>query len=248
MGRWRLSRLVIAAVAAAGAALGGLVTFFLDPDRGRGRRSQTADRLAGLRRRSLRRFGRVARYAASTVGSLGERITHRTLIYRPPNDATLAAKVESELFRDSSIPKGRMNINVENGVVVLRGVADSNAQVERIVAATQAIAGVRSVRSLLRSSDEVPPDELVGGSTKAPATRGGARQPRAAVTDPGTYVGRLPERARDSIPGGISRKDRRVAAVDTQPGAHVPEPETPTGHRSGEPATDDSVREAGQNR
>jgi len=66
--------------------------------------------------------------------------------------------------------------------------------------------------------------------------------------DPGTYIGRLPERASDTIPGGISRKDERVSAGATQTGAASPEPETPEGHREGAPASDDTIREAGQDR
>jgi hypothetical protein len=65
--------------------------------------------------------------------------------------------------------------------------------------------------------------------------------------DAGTYIGRLPEHAADTIPGGLTRKDERVSAVDTQTGAKSPEPETPEGHREGEQATDDTIREAGHN-
>jgi len=73
-----------------------------------------------------------------------------------PNDATLAHKVESEVFRDPTLPKGRMNINAENGVVVLRGVADSRDQIERITASTLAVDGVREVQSRLRTPGEPP--------------------------------------------------------------------------------------------
>ena len=66
--------------------------------------------------------------------------------------------------------------------------------------------------------------------------------------DAGTYIGRLPEQAADTIPGGLTRKDERVSAVDTQTGAKSPESETPEGHREGDQATDDTIREAGENR
>lgn len=72
--------------------------------------------------------------------------------------------------------------------------------------------------------------------------------------DAGAYIGRMPERASETIPGGVQRADERVAAVATQPGpARGPVPEAtrgapPEGHREGEPATDARVREAGQNR
>ena len=41
-------------------------------------------------------------------------------------------RVESELFRDPSVPKGRLNINAEHGVVVLRGVTDSPDQIRTL--------------------------------------------------------------------------------------------------------------------
>jgi hypothetical protein len=72
--------------------------------------------------------------------------------------------------------------------------------------------------------------------------------------DPGAYIGRKPERATETIPGGLGRKDQRVAAVATQPApvrGEVPASEAsspPDGHRETETATDDRVREAGQNR
>ena len=72
--------------------------------------------------------------------------------------------------------------------------------------------------------------------------------------DPGAYIGRMPERATETIPGGLGRKDQRVAAVATQPAPvreEVPSSESdppPEGHREAETATDDRVREAGQSR
>lgn len=65
--------------------------------------------------------------------------------------------------------------------------------------------------------------------------------------DPGAYVGRLPERQTETIPGGISDTDERVAAHSTQSGPGGDDPR-PKGHREGPGATDDAIREAGQDR
>jgi hypothetical protein len=70
--------------------------------------------------------------------------------------------------------------------------------------------------------------------------------------DRGAFIGRKPERATETIPGGVGRKDERVAAHSTQSGPHRgPTPEStegspPEGHREGPPADDDAVREAGE--
>ena len=69
--------------------------------------------------------------------------------------------------------------------------------------------------------------------------------------DPGAFVGRKPERQAETIPGGVSRKDERISAVASQPGDSSPdqgESAPPEGHREARPATDDDVREAGQDR
>jgi hypothetical protein len=73
-----------------------------------------------------------------------------------------------------------------------------------------------------------------------------AHRDRKGDLDPGAYVGRLPERQAETIPGGISDADERIAANSTQPGPVAEDPQ-PDGHREGPPA-DDTVREAGENR
>jgi hypothetical protein len=70
---------------------------------------------------------------------------------------------------------------------------------------------------------------------------------RDADQDPGAYIGRMPERATETIPGGISREDERVAAHSTQ-SSPTSGDRTPEGHREGAPVTDDTIREAGQDR
>ena len=63
--------------------------------------------------------------------------------------------------------------------------------------------------------------------------------------DAGAYIGRKPEFAAETIPGGVQPDDERVAAGQTQTGEGGDEA-PPSGHREGPPATDDTVREAGQ--
>lgn len=149
---------VNAKTAAIGVGLGAAAAYFLDPDRGRSRRAETADRMAGIVRRLGRRAGRGYRYVRGTVGGLGERLTAGSSAGETwLNDETLAHKVESELFRDPSIPKGSMNINAEHGTVILRGVVDSQDQIEKIMLETMAIDGVKVVRSLLRTPAQPTP-------------------------------------------------------------------------------------------
>ncbi len=64
--------------------------------------------------------------------------------------------------------------------------------------------------------------------------------------DPGAFIGREPELAEETIPGGIGPDDQRVAAHSTQ--VRPPSADEPGGHREGPAASNDQVREAGQNR
>lgn len=76
------------------------------------------------------------------------------------------------------------------------------------------------------------------------------------VPDAGAYIGRKPEFSAETIPGGVRDDDERVAATQSQSsgeGAAAGRTEQagaggPRGHRQGEPASDETVREAGENR
>jgi hypothetical protein len=68
--------------------------------------------------------------------------------------------------------------------------------------------------------------------------------------DPGAFIGRLPERAEETIPGGVRDDDERIAAHSTQgTGAGRPDVrgqpvDEPSGHREG-PGPSDHRETAG---
>ena len=62
-------------------------------------------------------------------------------------------KVESEVFRDHSIPKGQINVNAENGVVVLRGQVESSDLVEELERRVRKVHGVQGVENLLHTAE-----------------------------------------------------------------------------------------------
>ncbi len=131
-------------------ALGAAVAYFLDPDRGRRRRKMTRDRALGAGRQVARYLARGGRAAGAESHGLWQRFAHTFAAEElPPNDVTLARKVESVLFADSDIPKGQINVNAERGVVVLRGELDHPEQIEVVEERTRGIQGVLGVRNLL---------------------------------------------------------------------------------------------------
>jgi osmotically-inducible protein OsmY len=137
------------------AALGAAFAYFFDPDNGRRRRKVTSDRLAGLSRRHGKRL---ARAGASQARGLKQKAAHRREEPKPqPDDVTLARKVESEIFRDPDVPKGKIDVNAENGKVVLRGEADSAEMIEHLVGNARRVQGVQDVESLLHTPGEPAP-------------------------------------------------------------------------------------------
>jgi hypothetical protein len=69
--------------------------------------------------------------------------------------------------------------------------------------------------------------------------------------DAGGYIGREPELAADTIPGGVQAKDERIGGTATQSSGvgaqdhRLERPDEPHGHREAA-TTDDDVRRAGE--
>lgn len=137
------------------AALGAAFAYFFDPENGKRRRKVASDRLAGLSRRHGKRL---ARAGASQARGLKQKAAHRREEPKPqPDDVTLARKVESEIFRGADVPKGQINVNVEDGVVYLRGELEQPDLIEDIGAQARKVQGVRAVENLLHVPGEEAP-------------------------------------------------------------------------------------------
>jgi osmotically-inducible protein OsmY len=67
------------------------------------------------------------------------------------DDQTLKAKVESEVFRDTEAPKGDVNVNVELGVVYLRGQLEDQSLIEELEQRVRTVQGVNKVENLLHT-------------------------------------------------------------------------------------------------
>ncbi len=136
------------------AALGAALVYFFDPENGRRRRKVAADRLAGFVRRASRKSGRLGQGAHA----LKQKATHLREEPKPqPDDVTLARKVESEIFRGADVPKGKVNVNAEDGKVVLRGEVDSPELIDELVGKARKVQGVQDVESLLHTPGEPAP-------------------------------------------------------------------------------------------
>jgi osmotically-inducible protein OsmY len=135
---------------AIGAALGAAVTWFFDPQNGARRRNMTRDRVVAFFRQGGRKAGRAGRGVAAEAYGLKQKAAHLKEEEKPqPDDITLARKVESEIFRGAEAPKGRVNVNAEDGIVILRGEVDDEGMIKDLEKAARKVQGVREVENLL---------------------------------------------------------------------------------------------------
>jgi osmotically-inducible protein OsmY len=136
-----------------GAAAGAAAVWFLDPNEGARRRNVVRDKAFKYARKGGAEAERKARYAA---GQAQGAVQEATPSSRPPaeerlNDAALARKVETEIFRGEDTPKGAVSVNVESGVVYLRGEVADEDTIRQLAEAAAAVEGVRGVENLLRT-------------------------------------------------------------------------------------------------
>jgi osmotically-inducible protein OsmY len=136
-------------VAAAGAA-GAAGAYFLDPNSGARRRNAAKDRAASLIRQGTERLRREAEYRKGQAEGTFEAAKSKARPEKPAaNDQQLAERVKSEIFQPADAPKGSVNVNVERGVVYLRGEVDRKEQVEDLVKRAKKVDGVTDVENLI---------------------------------------------------------------------------------------------------
>ena len=141
-------------IGAAAAAL----TYFFDPQNGARRRNVARDRVLALFRQGGRRAGRAGRSVASGAYGMKQKALHVKEEAKPePDDVTLARKVETEIFRDADVPKGKINVNAEGGKVFLRGEVQDASMIEDLEKAARNVQGVREVENLLHAAGTPAP-------------------------------------------------------------------------------------------
>ena len=137
------------AVFGLGTALGVLLAYFFDPQNGNRRRHQAVDRTAGFFRRRARETARVGRGVAAEAYGVSQKVQHAHEEPKEFDDATLADKVRSEALRGDEFPAGEINVNVQHGVVQLRGEVQRPELIDELVDRVRSVQGVRDVENLL---------------------------------------------------------------------------------------------------
>src|SRR3954454_19154028 len=95
------------------------------------------------------------------------------------DDVGLARKVETVIFRDNSVPKGKIDVNAADGVVWLRGEAKTPDMIKTLESQANEIPEVKKVENLLHlpktpaptRTDTPPSQRKTRSSTRRPTAR-----------------------------------------------------------------------------
>jgi len=152
-----------------GFAAGAAAAHFLDPDSGRRRRHQLRDRAGSKAQTGKDQAASTASYAADKARGAAAAArpsmpgSHRL---EDADDGTLARKVETEIFRAPDAPKGQVSVDVQAGVVYLRGMVADESWIERLADDAKKVDGIKGVKNLLhRPGTPAPAAESRGTVT-----------------------------------------------------------------------------------
>ena len=110
------------------------------------------DRFPAFFRRVGAKAERTGKTVAAEAEAVKQKATHLKEEEKPqPDDVTLARKVETEIFRDAEVPKGQINVNAENGKIVLRGEVEKPEMIKDLEKRTKKVQGVKEVENLLHT-------------------------------------------------------------------------------------------------
>jgi osmotically-inducible protein OsmY len=122
--------------------------YLFDPDRGRSRRARLADQAGAAARKAGERAQAKARYQKGVFQGIAHDLTEP---FRPDadlDDDTLRQKVKSEAIGRWDGQKRDIEVDVEDGVVTLRGPASSD-QATELIRLVEAVPGVGAVNDEL---------------------------------------------------------------------------------------------------
>jgi osmotically-inducible protein OsmY len=142
------------------AAVGGAAAaYYLDPDRGRARRARSRDVLLAAGRDLTRDVEKRARYYEGKVEGVQARVTGRGKV-EPADDHLIKQGIQQQLA-SAGADTTDVVIDVTDGVVGLRGQADSADEIKQIELVAMAVPGVDEVQSWLHLPGQTAPNKAV---------------------------------------------------------------------------------------
>jgi osmotically-inducible protein OsmY len=141
-----------------GAALGAAAAHFLDPQSGRRRRHEMRDQAVSKMHSGVGQATTTANYMAGKAKGAVATATPSPKRVEDVDDVTLARKVETEIFRAPDAPKGDVSIDVQRGIVNLRGEVADDQWIARLADDASHVDGVKGVNNLLHRPGTPAPE------------------------------------------------------------------------------------------
>jgi hypothetical protein len=194
-------------------------------------------RSAGIYLDAVREGTRLAWWGANfTLGQMQRLVGSGRGPKSGMNDATLRAKVETELFRPADAPKGRVTIGVVDGVVELRGTAKTPKQIRDLERRAREIPEVHDVENLLHQPKTPAPTRTDAPAPKRKRTASSGRGRRVS----GSARRRAPSTGKRAAPSAENRP--AVSTERARPATSAPRPgpgpgEQPTSAERAAPST-----------
>lgn len=133
------------------------------------------------------------------------------------DDVALARKVETTIFRDRDVAKGKIDVNAAEGVVWLRGEAKTPDLIKRLEEQTRAIPEVRQVENLLHLPKTPAPSRSDTPASQR-KTRRSSRAPRQRKVAPRKVTAEKQARKGEASPAqrASGRRGRGAAPLGSE--------------------------------
>jgi osmotically-inducible protein OsmY len=133
-------------------SLAGLITYLLDPDRGRARRARLTDQVSAKSRDMADTVSAKAKYQKGVFEGMAHEVASIFEEDSAYDDETLMQKVRSEAVGPSGVDAADVVIDITDGMVHLTGsVSDKKAQ-RRLVGLIGKVDGVRDIEDTLTTT------------------------------------------------------------------------------------------------
>lgn len=140
--------------------IGTSLALLFDGERGNRRRAMLKARGSRLFEIAGNRLNEQTRIASDNVyGDAIERVQMHQSDTSVPDDNTLRDRIESQAFNHHTAPKGEYNLNVEDGIAVLRGQLNTQEDIQALIAQVAAVPDVQGVESFLHTPGTPAPNK-----------------------------------------------------------------------------------------
>jgi hypothetical protein len=141
----------------AGAVAGAAGMYFLDPDRGRGRRARVSQQLSARKRKIEHVAEGIEKDAANRAQGAAARAKGAG-VFHPTDDRSLEVHLH-QVLKELDVQTGDVTVEAVGGLVRVRGQVASTDDIARVVRTVNSVPGVHAVESFLHLPGEPAPNK-----------------------------------------------------------------------------------------